>query len=37
MYFSAISLAYMLKKMFVLNAGSPRTFDPDFKGPVADR
>ncbi|XP_039694396.1 choline transporter-like protein 5 [Pteropus medius] len=28
---------YMLKKLSVLNAGNPRTFDPNFKGPVANR
>lgn len=37
MYLFPISLAYMLKKVFVLNAGDTRTFDPDFKGPIAKR
>lgn len=36
-YLLAMSLAYMLKKFFVLNAGDPKPFDPGFKGPVVER
>lgn len=33
----ATSLASILKKIFVLNAGDPRRYDPDFQGPTTKR